>query len=225
MISTLNQRSNFHNSCEDSIYVGHSYDVIYGVIADGCSTGTKSHFASQLIAYSVESNARFNTLLSDSFVKSILFDLRSSAKVLNLTDSNLLSTCLLFAYYPHLKRLQLRLFGDGVYYINDIEYRIDQNNEPDYLGYLINKDYSDIDKYLLKYPIIEYTDVHKFIICSDGIDRIERTVLQEPAKVDPLKLLLHPPTSANYLTRMWNLIKRDGFTLSDDLSIISYAGS
>lgn len=222
MVSILNVRSNTHNSCEDSVFVKENKEVIYGVVADGCSTGVKSHFASQAIAYIVE-NSLYQFVTTDHSIGTIRDVLASLRALLGISHISLLSTAILFVYDKESKHLKVRAFGDGVYYVNDIEYVIEQNNTPDYLAYHITDRYDQFLEYLGKYPTQIYDNVKKFMICSDGITRIERSALQHDATVNPQVLLFTPPKSANYLTRMWNLIKKDGFILSDDLTIVSYA--
>lgn len=223
MLSTLNVIARHHNTCEDSLFVKSNSSYIFGVIADGCSTGIKSAFASQAIAYAVETylpalNTRNESvlLLRDTLIK--------LKELFQFSHMNLLSTCTLFCYDIHNKQLRIRLFGDGTFYVNDIEFNINQDNKPDYLGYHLLDDSVQFNKYLTKHPESIFDNVDRFMICSDGIANIERSILQiEPTK-NPNELLFKPPTSENYLQRMWNILKRDGYTLSDDLTIVSYAG-
>jgi len=221
MIATLNVRADHHNSCEDSVLVVENENFIDGIISDGCSTGIKSHFASQAYCYAFEQVASGNSV-NDNVLREMKLRLLALSGVLGLEEMNLLATVILFHYNKIDNILNIRVFGDGYYYINDVEYIVDQNNTPDYLGYHIYKNPTDFDEYLKKYPSMTYYDVERFMICSDGITRISRSAMQQNATVDPNKLLFHPPTSKNYLERMWNLIKRDKFSLTDDLTIVSY---
>lgn len=222
MISKLNVRADHHNSCEDSLHYFESESFIDGIISDGCSTGVKSHFASQAFCYAVEELALNDAYTDDIVLKEVRERLIDVKSALGLTEMNLLATLVLFHYNKNDKTLRIRVFGDGYYYVNDVEYVVDQNNTPDYFGYHLNDSIVQFNEYLEKYPEIVYYDVDRFMICSDGITRICRSAMQQDATVDPNKLLFHPPTTENYLERMWNLIKRDKFGLSDDLSIISY---
>lgn len=223
MLSVLNQRSNTHNSCEDSVYVCENQDVIYGVVADGCSTGIKSHFASQALCYAVANNSGLQ-VTGDYTIMCIMRDLRRVANLFNLSAMNMLSTAMFFVYFKKDKRLKVRVFGDGFYFVNNVEFCIDQNNEPDYIGYHLWDEGAELNDFLSKYKEEVYEDVDSFHICSDGIMAIDRTPLHVEPKHLP-GILMHPPMSANYLTRMWNLLKRDHYTLGDDLTIVSYATS
>lgn len=223
MLSTLNVRSQAHNSCEDSIFAKETGDFIWGCVCDGCSTGLKSHFASQCICYIVENNGLHDlNICSNYSIQTIIHDLRRIKNIPKLSNMNFLSTCLLFFYDKVLKELHIRIFGDGYYYVNGVEFKIDQNNTPNYIGYHLEDTNEDKNKYIEAHPVVIHHGVENFMVCSDGIKSIERGAFLENAKLDPNALLFSAPTTENYLTRMWNKIKRDGFTLSDDLSIVSY---
>jgi len=223
MLSTLNVRAESHNSCEDSLWVQEKDGFIDGIISDGCSTGIKSHFASQAICYAFKEAMMGLDTMTDGFViKTALASLRGVAGILGLTEMHLLGTVMAFNYEKLTKTLTIRVFGDGVYYINDIEYIIDQNNTPDYLGYHLKDNAMQFNDFLDKYPYKVFYNVNRFMICSDGIKSIVRSSLHPATTLDPNVLLFHPPESENYLTRMWNKLKMNKFTLGDDLSIISY---
>lgn len=228
MIAVLNQRGGNHNSCEDSVWVEESDKFIVGGVFDGCSTGVKSHWASQTISYAFKKEASdfkhgIYSNLNDFFMFNVAYHIESVCSALSLNPkTSVLSTCLMFLYDKHSKTLEIRCFGDGVYYVNDIEYTVDQGNIPDYLGYVLNEPKGLLSEFLLKYPSIIYDDVDRFIICSDGIQSIAENQY-ESKTVNWEELLLSPPKSENYLKRMWNILKNKKFTLGDDLTIVSYA--
>ncbi len=219
MIATLNKISSVHNSCEDSLFVKEDNNFIYGGVFDGCSTGTKSHWASQTFAYAF---ARHQIPSSDDAVFDVWNDLGQMMDELKLDHMNMLSTCILFSYHKETQQLRLRIFGDGTYFINDVEHQVEQDNTPDYFGYHLGDNLFGFGRYMARYPEQVYENVTKFQICSDGIGSITRSQFAPPTDLEPLKMLLHPPTGSNYLERQWNILKRNHFTLSDDLSIISY---
>lgn len=220
MLSILNIISSTHNCCEDSVFVNEQPNGnITGGVFDGCSTGIKSHWASQTFAYlfSQHVSAPF-----DPAIITVWKDLRMIKEILQLNSDYFLCTCMLFYYEKFSKRLYLRAFGDGLFWINDLEYEIEQNNQPDYMGYYL-EDYRNFEKFMQKYPVKTFNNVDSFRICSDGIKHIERSQFVPPTDYIPEILLHKPPISPNYLQRMWNILKREHYTLSDDLSIISYA--
>lgn len=225
MLSILNVRSNSHNSCEDSVYAMEDKEYVWGVIADGCSTGIKSHFASQAIAYFIGME-QDSSVPSNYTVRKLRDLLKQTKDLFKISHMHLLSTCILFQYSKNLKLLVVRALGDGVYYINEgMDNRegivIDQNNTPDYIAYHIDDTAHQFEQYLDKYPSVMYNNVDKFMICSDGIHHIDRADLLGAPIRNP-KILFENPVTTNYHVRMWNLLKRDGYTLSDDLTIVSY---
>lgn len=230
-LSILNRKSETHNSCEDTLWVDQNSKWIFGGVFDGCSTGINSHWASQTLAYlfrqSIFSLYAINPIqaLSDIAIKLIIGNIRALALAMGLDCMNFLSTAILFVYSKDTKVLYIRCFGDGVYYINDVEYIIEQNNTPDYLGYLINKNTEDINEYLKKYPVQTYDEVSRFIICSDGIQQVQAPQLLDTDPTIDVSKLLALPNNTYYLIRMYNLLKQQKFILNDDLSIISYANT
>lgn len=219
MLATLNKISRDHNCCEDTVHVKETEEVITGGVFDGCSTGINSHWASQTIAYTFAQYATPTTCLS---VRMAWRELQMIKLNLNLTPKHFESTCMIFRYHKPTKTLKLRIFGDGYYFINGVEYEVDQNNLVDYLGDHLNDTPEQFKQFLEKYPEIRYDNVTSFQICSDGIKRVERSQFAEKTEIEPMALLLHPPTSSNYLQRQWNILKNNHFYLTDDLSIISY---
>jgi hypothetical protein len=223
MISILNQRGGDHNSCEDTVWVEETENRIYGGVFDGCSSGVQSHWASQTLAYLFRSAWKSDmSLILDGTIGLILARMEEMARLTSTSVVNFESTALLFIYDKFTKTLYLRCFGDGVFYINDIETIIDQGNKPDYLAHKMFVRGPELLDFYKKYPVQTFHHVHKFQICSDGIQAIKANQY-EPTNRDPMSLLLATPTSENYLVRMWNILKKEKFTLSDDLSIISYA--
>lgn len=215
MISILNTRGEKHNNCEDSVFLRETHSFIWGGVLDGCGSGIKSHWASQTFAYMFE---KLGDPTLDYSLRKVKKQLQDIVDILQLdTSRHALSTMVLFSYDKVMKQLKIRVIGDGYYYINDVEYSVEQNNIPDYFAYHMD----DMDSFLTKYPVLTYYDVSSFKVCSDGIKSIAINQFHN-TKLDPMALLLHPPTSENYLTRMWHRLHLNHFTISDDLSIISY---
>jgi hypothetical protein len=218
MISVINQRSDTHNCCEDSYFVKEVDETISGGVFDGCSTGIKSHWASQTLSYIFQLETDGVTTKKSVF--NAFLKMYEISKSLQLTNFNFLSTCVLFDYDKVTKQLDVLVLGDGYYFINGVEYEVDQNNEPDYLGHVLT-DPKNIFEYVEKYKTITYTEVTDFKICSDGIKAINKSQYHEN-KFNELTMLLGPIYSENYLTRQWNILKKNHYSLSDDLTIISY---
>lgn len=220
MLSKLCVRASDKNTCEDSIFVKETNTHIIGCLADGCSRGIKSSFASQLLCYVYESNFPYG-YLNDAFIFEMIYGIRRVAGALSLDEMNLLSTFIPFIYNKDTKKLKIRVFGDGYYQVNGVEYNVKQNNTPNYIGYHINRSHLEIQHYLYKYPELIYKDVESFIICSDGIDSLQESQFTSSG-IDPVALLLSPPDAENILERRYNILKRKKITNGDDLSIITY---
>jgi len=223
VLSILNQRGGDHNSCEDSVWVEETEHHVYGGVFDGCGKGVKSYWASQTLAYLFRSvwKSSMVTIL-DVTIGLILAKMEEIARLTSTDIVNFESTVMLFIYDKDSKTLYLRCFGDGVFYVNDIETIIDQGNKPDYLAHKMFVRGPELLDFYKKYPVQTFSNVEKFQICSDGLQAIKANQY-EPTNRDPMTLLLATPTSPNYLVRMWNILKKEKFTLSDDLTIVSYA--
>lgn len=220
MISTLNVRSQWHNSCEDSIFVNQTDKFIYGGVFDGCSDAIKSHWASQTFSYVF---SMYENPIRDAVIRDAMSRIKNIGILAKLTNKSFECTCLLFEYNKETLEFCIRVFGDGCYFINGQKFVIDQDNKPDYIGSHIYASGSVLADFLKKYSEIIYYNVTDFKVCSDGIFSFNIPQFgTEPEIKDPMQLLLTPPQSENYLQRMWNRIKRDGHIINDDLSIISY---
>lgn len=216
IISTLNKRSDCHESCEDNFFIYEDPYHIVGVIADGCSTGIKSSFASQLFCYLFE-NYKIHDITSDIIISEVCEDLKEIVVKLNLSTNQLWATLVLFKYHISTKQLTIRILGDGCYYVNNQEFIVDQANKVHYIIDNLN----DLQEYLDKYQEITYDNVDNFRISSDGILSYQLPSFKNSEKI-PKDFLLTPNLSANHLDRKYNILKKEGWINKDDLTIISY---
>lgn len=224
MLSTLYAKESFGKKqcCEDSIWGEESTQFIIGCICDGCSTGIKSSFASQLLCYLFQKRS-WAWELNDSLILNIIGELREIKDRLNITEMNLLSTFIPFVYDKFGKILRIRVLGDGFYSINGVHTTVEQDNTPDYIGYQVNEGWAGNEVFLEKYPEIVYTDVNSFIISSDGISSLQQNQFtQLDCTQDPKEFLLSKPDSANCLQRRYNILRNKKVNNSDDLGIVSY---
>lgn len=218
MLSKLLICSRSHTTCEDTLDVIETEEYIKGGVFDGCSSGKNSKWASHTLNYAFK---QFDYKMSNAACKFVMFDLKRIKDILKLDITNFESTAVIFDYDKETKTLHLRVFGDCTYFINGERFDISQNNIPDYISHHIDKDEDGMTEYVGKYPTKIYLNVDSFIICSDGIDRLEYSALKIPEK-NALEVLTTKPNSTTYLERMWNLLKKNGWQVADDLSIISY---
>lgn len=223
MIATLNTIANKKNTCEDFFFTKENENFIWGAIFDGCSTGINSVWAAHTLNY-LFSDISIEYYLTNESILNVINKSNLILNTLNLTVNNLLSTCVLFKYDKINKIFKIRSFGDCYYYLNDLEFNIDQQNTPDYLGYYVmSNDEVEIIEYFNKYPIETYFNISKFIVCSDGIEKINISQFHKPKHPEVYELLFQHPTSPTFLQRMWNILKKEGYEVNDDLTIISYA--
>lgn len=222
MLAKLNKiASSDHNTCEDNFMVYENDEIIQGVVADGCSTGKHSSFISRLICDLFKVYSGGDITNNNSILEIIYYNLLPIKSLLQLSENRLWSTILIFRYNKLLRELRLRTFGDGVYYVNNEEFIIDQDDKVDYLLSHLDKP----SEYLQKNSLKIFYDVKSFAICSDGINSFsfpEFKEVEESKKIDPKKLLLSENTSKNHLERKYNIIKKQGWQNRDDLTIISY---
>lgn len=218
MISILNVATPNHKSCEDSYFLKENDDKIYGGVFDGCSSGINSAWASQTFAYLF---SKYEDPCSNFSVHSAVMEMTLLSRLLQLKTEQLWSTCILFEFNKSTRELLVRLFGDGFYFINDLEYVVDENDRVDYISNHFGPG-GGLHDYLLARPMLSYKDVSSFRICSDGIKSLKRSQFFAETTINPMELLMHPPTGGNYLTRQWNIIKKNNFVNNDDITIISY---
>jgi hypothetical protein len=223
MLSKLCVKESFNKkqSCEDSVYVYEGEVNIVGCVADGCSQSINSSFASRLLCYIYEKHMYYPQL-TNFFMENIIRELRQVAELLELSRMHLLSTFIPFVYSKETRILRVRVFGDGFIHVNGQEFKYEQNNEPDYIGYQVEESFATNTTYLDKYPEIVFEDVDSFIISSDGIDSFAANQYEESSNPNDIFKLLEPPTGANYLQRTYNILRNRKFTNSDDVGIISY---
>lgn len=214
MIATLKKNAFNKVSCEDNFFVKETDEFIYGGIFDGCSTGINSAWASQTMSYI------FQQLHANMFLENfnfIRYVLEKVIFIFNLTENHLLSTCLLFRHNRIQKTLEIRCFGDGVYYVNKEEHIIDEDNLVNYIASNVH----NILEYYQSHPIILHENVENFLICSDGIKSLQLPQIYEN-DVDAVKFLTKNIDNKTSLERKYNILKKKGWRFMDDITMIYY---
>lgn len=222
IIASLLVKSHEHEICEDASFFKETTSSIQGGVFDGCSSGKNSVWASNTLSHLFSSYDFFYYLSDQTMIESIR-KFKKIKDLLSLDVVNLESTAILFEYFKEERKLYIRAFGDCFYYVNGVKYEIDENNEPDYMGHYVDSDFEELKEYMQNHPIIKYENVDNFCICSDGIAKIDISPLiakNKEMKRDAL-MLFDPVDSENHLERRWNMLKKDGWIVKDDLSIIS----
>ena len=124
-------------------------DFLFGVVADGCSEGLHSEVGAQLLATFVSEEIPlilFNQTPIEEVPKALFFRclgyLRavaaqtvtgSPSKVVSFIKDFLL--CTVLGFVMNQKSCVVFHAGDGLVVIDDVIYRIDQQNRPTYLAY------------------------------------------------------------------------------------------
>jgi Protein phosphatase 2C len=232
MIQILNKRSaSHHNWCEDNYWFLETEDYIYGAVLDGCSTGHNSHFASTFVKYALEKGVGkvvdidecpFNTL-ADHLATYVLDKMKVISASLDLTDMNLLSTIVFFAYSKEDQELYVKFFGDGVVYVNGEEFVHDEANTPQYLAYQLYASEEDFQVYLNTRKEQWFQDVKDFSICSDGIHSFRNLKNSALDRMLPVQLLVNSDIFAQQktgLSKKFNILseRNPGYISNDDLS-------
>jgi hypothetical protein len=224
--------------CEDFLFT-HRIKNRYRIYAvfDGCSTGIDSHFASALLAKTIKAELEFidkedlesSELLLDALVYQSTQSLKEIRNALMLSTDELLSTLIVFVYDENTNSGNILAFGDGHVSINENDYVIDQNNQPEYIAYYLDmiNTYEDYEKYVTDYA--RKFKVEKLVevsISTDGIDTFQKSEIVGTDEIapDPKAYLLHNDFLRNnpsMLSRKCNILKtKFGLVNQDDIALI-----
>ena len=219
MVSLLNRIGNNKTRCEDSYLFKEDQDWIWGGVFDGCSSGINSAWASQTLVY-IYDKVPVTEFLYETMRADLWRKLDATIKMYDITVEHLLSTAILFKYDKKNRVLAVRPLGDGVIFVNGVKKVYDQDNLPDYLAYHIDNPYRLNTLYNI-YPVEHYDEVENFHICSDGIDSFALPQSKEKIQ-EPIDFLISENLSPNHLDRKFNILKKQGWIIHDDLTIIGY---
>ena len=239
-IYELSQRGEFHvNHNEDfklHSEIGSNRFLIS--VMDGCSSGTDSHFASNLIGKCLRKIAKDigykefaskRTLTLKEIVKEVaqkLFsDLVHFNSRLDLKYDELLSTVIFGVVDQSSKQGELNIIGDGLVVINGEFIEYEQGNKPDYIGYHLNDDFekwyqSQVDK-------ISISKVEDISISTDGVFTFKKFDNEDYPKIKESQILdfffdKEPEGNEEVFLRkrLYELEKKYGLKPSDDITII-----
>jgi len=181
-IFELSHIGEFHtNHNEDSKIVadlGTNYKLI--AVMDGCSSGTDSHFASNLIGkilrklakqesyreYAEQSTKQIRTLLEE-ITLNLFEELQHLNRQLDLKSDEILSTVIIGVIDVKNGMADLVVIGDGVIHCDGKTIEYENDNKPDYIGY-----HFTMDKHLWYQTRTEKLSLAKFTdlsISTDGI--------------------------------------------------------
>ncbi|MFY7787204.1 MAG: protein phosphatase 2C domain-containing protein [Thermoflexibacteraceae bacterium] len=233
-IYTTLQRSIKHEQfCEDFLTVTTPHpDWCIGVVADGCSSGKDTHFASALQCKLVKHIAQHFTFtpqhtpqeVTYQLLHSFMQQLHAHQKSLGLAWEELLATLVIFTYQKSTQKAFFVCLGDGVVVVNQQVNIFDQHNQPDYPAYHLEQTRQELQQYF-ELQTLSCEKPQQFAIATDGVLAMNSTKnLQEDLTEEAANyLLLNTELSQvdSMLNRKCNILqKQRGFSFLDDIGII-----
>lgn len=170
-----------HKICEDYVLTGSVKDVLYMIVADGCSSSDNTEMGARILAHLAKSyiidsymHGRVSFLKVNAMSYHIIYNAQLIAKQFKLSSSCLDSTLIVGIFDKRRDLLYVYMYGDGVIMLEDKEDNIKiidvdyDKNAPYYLSYKINDDrdraYHDlkIEKRIRtrKSKLTEYPDIY-----------------------------------------------------------------
>ncbi|NJN77275.1 MAG: protein phosphatase 2C domain-containing protein [Saprospiraceae bacterium] len=180
----------YHYSQIGTFHINHNEDFavtteigesqILIAVMDGCSMGTESHFAAALtgkllrkfgkeIFYKsfAERSQKSEMELLKTVLEFLFTDLKNLKNSLNLEEDELLSTLILGVVNTKNKTAEIIAIGDGLVVHNHQLIEYEQDNQPDYLGYHLHKNFEDW--YLEQNQKLSLKNILDLTISTDGI--------------------------------------------------------
>jgi serine/threonine protein phosphatase PrpC len=237
LIRTVLKKGTDHPvNCEDDLFFSIAEPYYVGAVFDGCSTGTKSHFASNL--YSKILNRVLNTktyqmfddgdhsledIAKQTFVK-FFNKLKKIKHTLSLKDLEILSTFIIVFFKEN--QAYIIVSGDGCIVVDDKEIKLESfENAPDYLAYHLNEKVFDVyEKNIKKF---KFDNIQNGLsICSDGIYSFRNSDSSKTYS-NVIEDLLYDKKlidSEVMLARKYNILTqpKNGYSNFDDLSVVRF---
>lgn len=233
-IYTTLQRSIKHEQfCEDFLTVIHpNTDWCLGVVSDGCSSASDSHFASVLqckLLRHIAQNFKFSPShtpqeVTFSLLHQFIKALQQQQESLGLAWDELLATLIVFTYQKSTKKLFITCLGDGTVVIDQKIHVFDQHNQPDYPAYHLDKTQSELQQYF-ELQTFNVENPQQFAIATDGVLAITnmKDTYHDLSEEATQYLLLNTELSQveSMLNRKCNILqKQRGYSFLDDIAII-----
>ena len=226
LIKTILKKGNSHKLCEDSFFYRIYNEKIFIATFDGCSSGTESHFASNLfkkiLNKSIVSAINNDDIYNVNLLKIIFHDffniLKNIQNTLSLNVDELLSTIVFSMIDLKNNETYFLVSGDGIYSINKRITRIEQNNTPDYISYHLNQTFHDVWKTF--HLSIFNEEIKDISVSSDGLDSYINNNNLEISHINSFLFDENFIKSEVMLSRVYNILENKGFTHYDDLSIV-----
>jgi len=239
-IFELSHIGEFHtNHNEDSKVVadlGEDYKLI--AVMDGCSSGTDSHFASNLIGKILRKFAKQESYrqyaersikeakpLIEEITLNLFEELQNLNRLLDLKSDEILSTAIIGVVNVKNKIAELVVIGDGVIHHDGQTIEYENDNKPDYIGY-----HFKMDKHLWYQTRTEKLSLMKFkdlSISTDGVHTFKNFDGKTYKKIEPEAIIdeffnsRQFEENSNKLKKIMIKMKDEyGLKPSDDLTII-----
>lgn len=169
--------------CEDFLFthqLGERYQIM--AIMDGSTMGTTSFFASTLVAkllkktcvqVAYQSDFQLNTPndLGKALMKQLFAELGQARNQLFLGQDELYTTLMLAVLDKPQQQAWVLAIGDGIVTVNEQYDVLDHHNQPDYVGYHLQKNFDDW--WSDHSQIWEFEKVKNLALATDGLLAIE----------------------------------------------------
>ncbi|MCI5083966.1 MAG: protein phosphatase 2C domain-containing protein [Saprospiraceae bacterium] len=167
--------------CEDyTIYNRIGQNRLLLAVLDGCTNGSQSWFASALtgkilrkiayqhfyLEYAQKMSLSLNMLL-EAVVKEVFQKLQQFKSQLLLEKYDLLSTLLLAIVDHTEQQTKVIAIGDGLLLTDNEQIVIEQNNQPDYLGYHLEESFESW--FSKQNQLFSFSGFENFCLSTDGI--------------------------------------------------------
>jgi hypothetical protein len=225
------------NHCEDFLYTGQiNHDITVCAVMDGCTMGEDSHLIStmtgKLLRKIVTEKAFLQTKTNIStqhpgallreILQQLFTELSTLRNQLLLNKNELLSTLILGVFDENINKGALLAIGDGVIAINGRIMEFDHNNQPDYIGNHLSKDFEQwFEANTQKLALSTLRDIS---LATDGILSFKRFNQEVYPAINPVEFLLTNEILADQPDMLSKKLKslehNYGLRPTDDIAVI-----
>lgn len=230
----------FHqNYCEDyALFREIGESRILMSVMDGCTMGTESYFASALIGKLLKKISQEEFYLEygskqvlplDELLKKVIKKLFNQLKELKifmqLGRNELLSTINLGIVDIKEKTGDFIVVGDGFIYMNDLYFELDQDNQPDYIGYHLKENFEDW--WEDQDQFFSFENIEDITVSTDGIftfSKYDNASYPEVENHEVIKYLLNDTSDIQnermFEKKLHHIENKWGLKPTDDLGIV-----
>lgn len=201
---------------------------------DGCSSGYRSHFASELMTKCLisacnlvslkyaDKDIEVDKLLLQRLIAETFDGLKKVANILQIRDLALVSTMVIAVIDTEKKTAHAAFCGDGYIFVDGESTSNPQNNLPDYMAYHVHNMFAY--EYAKSSHVVyhQFENISDITVSSDGIDTFNDSS-NRPVTDEPVDALIKSKRFEHLdvmLERSYNILKLNGFNHLDDISIV-----